>query len=315
MTEATTRQCPLCQKTDLFVAQTGIREDPERPVYGCNSCGLQFIDPPSYDLCEYYRTIYRSTHSNQAGTQLTPQQNFDVMRPLMDKRVELFREHVPKGAKVLEIGCSSGYFLDAIRDDYTVYGNEWNPTDAAFVRDELGIPCSEETLERTYLGETFTVICAFHVIEHVPDPIAWLNLIKSRLIGGGWIYLETPNLEGALVSIYDSPEHRNFWYKEPHLTYFNMDNFAQALGSVGFEAQVRLRQEYSMWNHINWLITGEPMPNRQQAQRAYGPVDPGHPAATLINRLFSSFDRQYRGTLDTLKACDTLIALGRKREI
>jgi len=281
----------------------------------CNSCGYLFLEPPSYDLRTFYREEYRKTYSNTPGTVLAPQQHFDMMKPLAALTIEAVKELIPKGAKILEIGCSSGFLLDALREDYEVCGNEWNPEDAAFVRDTLKIPCSEEPLEDAYPGQTFSAIIALQVLEHIPRPLEWLRLLKSRLIGGGWLYLEVPNSDDALASVYRLPEFQERWFRKSHLGYFNMHNLAGALSVVGFEAQIRQRQRYSLGNHLWWQFIREPMPDAQKAQSVFQPVPKEHPASYVLNRWFTRIDREYRGLLDGLKACDTLIAAGRKREI
>jgi SAM-dependent methyltransferase len=306
--------CTLCGHDKIALVRTGIREDPAAEVYGCMNCGFQFLAPPGYDLRTYYREEYRKAHSYVPGTQLTPQEQFDLMRPLVTDRVALFKEYIPKGAKVLEVGCSSGFFLDAIRDEYTVYGNEWNPDEAEFVRG-MGIPCSEEPLEDAFPGESFTAIVSFHVLEHVPAPVEWLKLIKERLIGGGYIHIEVPNTENALTSIYNIPPFRDRYYRQPHLGYWNKDTLAGALGTLGFEARISLREEYSLGNHLRWLLTGEGDPDVRTARTMYSPVPLEHPAAPVVNRWFMLMDRQYRNLLDTLKASSLLVAVGRKREI
>ncbi len=307
--------CTLCAAPNTVVIRKGVRDNPDEPVRVCNSCGFLFLEPPAYDLRTFYREEYRKSYSNAPGKVLTPQQHFDMMKPLIDQTVSAFTEAVPKGAKVLEIGCSSGFFLDAIRKDYEVSGNEWNPEDAAFVRDTLGIPCSEEPLETAYPGQSFTAIVALQVLEHIPKPIEWLTLLKSRLIGGGWVYLEVPNSDEALSSVYRLPEFQERWFRKSHLGYYNMHNFAAALGTVGFEAQIRQRQRYGLGNHLWWQFLRQPMPDALRAQAVYQPVPKEHPASFVLNRWFARIDREYRGMLDALKACDTLVAVGRKREI
>lgn len=264
---------------------------------------------------DYYRKQYRIEHDFVLNRKLTPEERFKMIRPLQDVRAYLFKRIIPKGSTVLEVGCSSGYFLDAIHDDYTVFGNEWNPEDAEYVRRVGGIPCDESDLKDAFPGKKFTCIAGFHVLEHQPDPVAWLQTAKSRLIGGGWIYLEVPNLDDALLSIYNLPSFRDFFYREPHLLYFNMQSLGMLFGAVALEGRVTLKQDYSFWNHLNWLMTGKPMPDAQSAQLPFAPVDESHPASSVINRHFYEFDRLYRTRLDILKACNALIGVGRKIEI
>lgn len=307
--------CPLCKESDLKVVRKGVRGDAEKEVYGCTECDIHFLEPPNCDLRDYYRDEYRKNHSSAIGEDLGPKERFDLMRPLMQMRESVFRENIPPGSKVLEVGCSSGFFLDTIRGDYSCYGAEWNPDDAAYVRDELGLPCEEGNLDEIYPGQTFTVIAAYHVLEHVADPMEWIRVAKSRLIGGGWLCLEVPNIDNALLSIYNAPGFSDFYYRKPHLTYFNMPSLAKALGLNGFEARVALHEPYSITNHINWILNGSPQADAQTAQLSLAPVPLDHPAAGVMNRWFTRIDREYKVLLDTMKATSSLMAVGRKREI
>lgn len=309
--------CPICGKNDhVITVGQGVRDAPQEYVYGCNRCMHQFLRPETAaDLRAYYQNGYRKEHSYAWGKTQTPQEEFDMMRPLVDDRENFFREFVPEGAKVLEIGCSSGFFLDRLRKDYTVYGNEWNPEAADFVENTLRIPCSAETLENAFPGEQFTVICAYHVLEHQADPVAWLRLIKERLIGGGWVIFDTPNLNNALLEIYQAPGFTDFFYRKPHVQYFTRFSLAALLDKLGFEGRVQQRERYSMANHLWWHFNGRPMENATVAMGGPRPIPDSHPASNVINRFFGRVDREYRAILDTLTACDTLCAVARKREI
>ena len=308
-------KCPVCDKTNSTIIHTGIREDPTRSVYLCQTCGMQFILPPYDDLKRYYQEEYRQTHSIAPGRCLTSQEQFDMMSPLMNVRDKVFREYVPKGAKVLEIGAASGYFLGRINDDYSCYASDFNATDMTFVGEKLGIPTDTEDIDTCFPGEKFTCIVACHILEHVKDPIAWLRKAKERLVGGGWLYLEVPNVDNVLLAMYDIPNFKNFFYRDAHLTYWSMNNLGAALNQLGFEARIQLKQDYSLFNHIWWMIQGEPMPTAQVAQEPLLPLHKEHPASGLVNRFFARWDREYRVLLDTMKACDVLIGIGRKREI
>ena len=308
-------KCPTCRKPETQLFRIGVREDPTRHVYVCRLCAMRFIEPPFDDIREYYRNTYRGSHDYEPGKKLTPEQRFLLMRPTVEYKAKFFKEHVPEGGSVLEIGCSSGFFLAAIQDSYDVYGAEWNPEDAAYVRDVGEIPCEEGDIEDIYPGKQFSAICAYAVLEHQPDPIAWLKKVKSRLIGGGHLMIEVPNSEEALLTLYDIPEFRDFWYREPHICNFNLTNLTAVMAEAGFEARSNTRQDYSLWNHMHWIWNRTPMSDPREARDFGHPVPPNHPAASWMNRLFERWDKEYRMSLDTAKAGNTLVCHGRKIEI
>jgi SAM-dependent methyltransferase len=307
--------CPACKNPDTRVRRVGVREDASRPVYVCMGCAFEYIEPPFEDAREYYREEYRKQHEMTPDKQLSSEERFLMMRPLMEERARFFKDHVPEGGSVLEIGCSSGFFLDAIRDSYDVYGAEWNPEDAAYVRDVGEIPCEEGDIADIYPGKKFSVIAMYQVLEHQPNPVEWLKVVRERLIGGGHIMVEVPNAEEALMTLYDIPEFRDFWYREPHVNYFNLTNLVNTLHFADFEVRAHTHQRYGLLNHLNWIWNRAPMGDPTQGQNFFHPVREGHPAAPVMNRLFEKMDKEYRLTLDTYKAGDTLRAHGRKIEI
>lgn len=310
--------CPVCRKTDKArIYHIGVREDPECPVYICSYCRIQYIEPPYANLQEYYQEEYRKVHDAVPGGGMTAEERFKISQTLSLASALVFKEHVPAGCSVLEIGCGSGGFLYHLMDDYECYGNEWNPEDAAYVRDVGELPCEEGILEEVYPGKTFGAIIARQVLEHVPDPIGWLMQIKHRLIGGGWIYMEVPHAADALLTVYDIPEFKTFWYREPHITYWHADVLAATLSATKMEARTSYFQRYGLENHMHWLKNRCPMDDPLAAQNPtlLQPAPKGHPGAPSINRRWAAMDKEYRLEMEALLCTDSLRVIGRRREI
>ncbi|MFI6132819.1 class I SAM-dependent methyltransferase [Micromonospora sp. NPDC051141] len=99
---------------------------------------------------------------------------------------------------LLEAGCAGGYFLEAAhRAGLTASGIEISEAASRFARDHLHMPVRTghfETIAPTLTADT---ICAFHVLEHVEDPRAFLHTAHTTLTPGGWLALEVPNIASA----------------------------------------------------------------------------------------------------------------------
>ena len=265
---------------------------------------------------QYYREEYRKSHDSSLKQSLSPEERFRMMRGPTEETARRFTDKIPTGLSVLEIGCSSGYFLDAIQaQGYDVFGSEWNAEDAAYVRDIGGLECEEGEIEDIYPGKTFGCIAALQVLEHQPDPLRWLKRIKQRIVGGGYLYLELPNVTDALLSVYRLKEYRKFWYREPHITYWEAETLASALGAAGFEAQVSYRQRYGYINHMEWALHRKPMLRFDEASGYLRPIDLDHPIASIFNRMTFKWDKEYRANLETMRCADTLVAVARRIEI
>ena len=295
-----------------------MRENPDKPVYVCRHCRLQFIESrwkTEAELRDYYRTEYREHHEARIGVRFTAAQRFDTQRLLLQESARTFREKIAEGGSVLEIGCSSGALLDNLKGRHELYGLEWNPDDAKHVREELGIPCDEGLIEDAFPGKTFNTIIAIHVLEHQPDPGDFIRRVKKRLIGGGYLYLEVPNANDPLSAVYVLKEYQDFFYRDVHITYWLPHQLHWFLDSHGLEAQVSPLQRYGLLNHLNWFLNREPMKDPLLARTLLRPIPMAHPAAGPMNRLIAKLDREYRVGLQGLWASDSLVAVGRRLEI
>ena len=324
--------CPLCLRNKGRLFRTGIRESPQEPVWKCDGCGLVYLTAKVDDLRTYYREEYRRTHNQTPGKESTALERFTFQQRFSHKTAKDFRELVPTGASVLEIGCSAGGFLSHLqhtqacpaqagktcackKDDYDLYACEWNPEDAQFVREIGEIPCEEGLVPEVFPGRKFTAIVAISVLEHQRDPAQFIRECRDRLIGGGYLYMEVPNLRDALLSFYDSKPYADFYFRQPHLTYWTAEVLGALVATMGFEARLFLTQRYGLVDHVNWLTAAAPMTDAYKAREVWRPLANDHPAAPAFNRLTSRLDQEYRLQLENLHAADTIGVLGRRQEV
>lgn len=292
-----------------------MRGDPEYPVWRCTDCTLVFLEPAHADLREYYRTQYRQEHDHVPGAVSTPEERFKFQQQFSLASAKNFRQHVPTGASVLEVGCSAGGLLSHLQGDYDLCGCEWNPEDARYVREVGEIPCEEGALAEVYPGRQFTAIAACAVLEHQPDPAEFIRQCRERLIGGGYLFLEVPNLRDALLSFYANEGYADFYFRKAHITYWTAEPLGAMLATMGFEARLSMMQRYGLRNHINWMEQGAPMQDPYAARSHLRPLEAGHPMAGVMNRLWSRLDQEYRLQLENLHAADTIVICARRQEI
>ena len=123
---------------------------------------------------------------------------------------------VPSGARVIEIGCGSGHFASHIPGrDYT--GIELNRTAVAQAK-ERGLNVLHEDLAdfASRAPAAFDVVCAFQVLEHVPDPAAFLTACCQLAKPGGILMFGVPNADSYLGvqpdEILNMPPHHMSWW-------------------------------------------------------------------------------------------------------
>lgn len=125
--------------------------------------------------------------------------------------------------RILEIGCGDGNFLAYLRGHgWTVHGSEYDAETAALVRRRHGIGVAVGDVADAPPGDApFPAVAAYHVLEHVYRPAAWLAAVRGMLRPGGVLHLQVPNhdsltrrMTGAAWASLMFPQHVYFY--APH---------------------------------------------------------------------------------------------------
>lgn len=119
----------------------------------------------------------------------------------------------------LEIGCSTGFTLEALADKgWDVVGVELNPSATNFGR-RRGLEIYNKTLDEVDIKKKFSAVALFDVLEHLVNPAEIINKIKEMMVPGGYIFIYVPNWNSATRELL-GVEDTHFILPTHHLTYF-----------------------------------------------------------------------------------------------
>jgi 2-polyprenyl-3-methyl-5-hydroxy-6-metoxy-1,4-benzoquinol methylase len=143
------------------------------------------------------------------------------------------------GKKLLEVGSGTGDFLEfAMSKGIDVFGIEPSE-DAVDIAGERGIETFKGTLEAYVAkgGKTFDAVVMVNVLEHVPDPAAFVSHVHSLLNPGGLIIIRVPNdFSEIQLAAHAKLGADPWWISTPdHINYFNFDSLDDLLGKLGFD--------------------------------------------------------------------------------
>ena len=199
--------CPICASS-----RSSPLGGPQREwrYVRCADCQHAWLvpTPNAQDLRKHYNSAYRVPREAYF---LTVEREFPALRRAL--------EQVTPGRRMLEVGCSYGGMLARFAlTEWNVDGVELDQRAAEVARTELGLNVEAGTLREVAdkLSPPYDVITAYHVIEHVPDPAAFLSQIHALSAPNGILLLRLPNASSAVARLtkgwwewFIAPEHVN----------------------------------------------------------------------------------------------------------
>jgi 2-polyprenyl-3-methyl-5-hydroxy-6-metoxy-1,4-benzoquinol methylase len=206
-------QCINCGSDSIVLKNWILRNDFK--LGECKACGFQFAQPrPTIEyLIEYYNSITNSRFYRHTNVQA-----LKSVRAIH----RLISNHHSTAKKVLEIGCSTGYYLQGLKlEGYEVVGTELSSDAVNLAKEWYDIAVYNAEFPPDLFLNYFDVIIIHHVIEHVIEPRQFLAKADSYLAKEGIMILETPNIKSIGISIFKQnypvlcpPGHLNFFSLE-----------------------------------------------------------------------------------------------------
>jgi SAM-dependent methyltransferase len=228
------RPDPNLQDIDCIFCGPGVPSSIEIRENGfegrqCDRCRLIFVSPrPTLaDIVDLYGhgEAHVSAESHLAS-------GFSK-RLYARNSLRILRRHTRSG-DLLEVGAGAGFFLDEARKQgFNPFAIEFNPSQAAYISDSLGIPCEARSLsDAPFPGKAFDVVYHCDVISHFHDPFAEFRAFHDALRNDGLMVFETGNLGDVDHRYFGAIE--KFQYPD-HLFFFSTGNIEALLEATGFE--------------------------------------------------------------------------------
>jgi len=227
--------CPICNGSDFLTSRFGLLV--------CESCGL-VLSPTIWNEQanelmeeEWFGEEYECRKSSFWVEWFESRNNEATLSRL--------KKFLPRTKRLLEIGVGSGSFLNSAKElGYDVYGCDLSVPICRQVEKNIGVPMHCGPLSTISAGEgTFDVVVMNHVLEHVQQPVEFLQDVHQNLTTGGIVHIAIPNIAcwEAYLTGWTS-------YEPYHLTYFDRHSLVRAIEAAGFSVDsIISRDSFSGW--------------------------------------------------------------------
>ena len=266
---------------------------PERPAphskiqgtdyWECPDCGFRFATPPRNPNLVNAIDEYEDAYLQYLAPDRADEANLDSLYRWIAKTTPL------EGRRLLDVGAGGGKLVRYLRRR-GVDARGIEPSRTLFDRflsDDPAFACATID-EAVASGGAFPVVTAFDVIEHVADPVAFLQGIAAALEPGGVFFASTPDVDSPTARVFG---HRWHFYYPYHLSYFGPRTLAAAAAKHGLRMldcrhRGRLRSVGYMIRYVAEFIGGREAPG--WANR----FDAWYLPTNLFDTMYAAFRRE-----------------------
>ena len=177
-----------------------------------------------------------------------------VRERLEARRLTRWFRGLPRGARVLDVGCGDGFHLDVIRrrcaNAYELSGIDVDKRAVSRAAGR-GLAVREGALETSNIErDSIDCVLLIQTIEHVEDPLDLLRAIFARLRPGGRLIVVTDNT-GSLDFRWFGSRWWGGYHFPRHLHLFDDSSLRSMAGAAGFE----IESLETMVSPVNWVYS------------------------------------------------------------
>jgi 2-polyprenyl-3-methyl-5-hydroxy-6-metoxy-1,4-benzoquinol methylase len=195
--------------------------------------GREFVrecEPPTYEE-EYFegdklRAGGYGNYTAQSGWRLEK----------AARQVREMRERTGlQSGRVLDIGSGYGFFRVALGEaGYEHDGLEISEFARAVASESYGLSTNGGTLDEHWQEweSRYDGVTLFDLIEHLDDPVRFLEQVTHVLRPGGVVGVKTPNIDCPEAEVFGAHYHS---LKREHLAYFSVASLTAAAAAAGLE--------------------------------------------------------------------------------
>ena len=208
-------------------------------IVKCNNCNLIYTSPRPLESEKNYHgdiNLYEREYDYIFKNILTHHRDINY-----NQEISIIKKHKPLG-KLLDVGTNAGRFLHlTIKSGYDGYGVEPSPSLSKLAIEKLNLKIENCTLsESSYENNSFDIITAIDVFEHINKPKEFLKDCSRLLKNKGNVIIKIPNgnynllklrlakllnKETSKMDIFDSYEHVVHHTKETFKNFIENNNF------------------------------------------------------------------------------------------
>jgi 2-polyprenyl-3-methyl-5-hydroxy-6-metoxy-1,4-benzoquinol methylase len=207
----------------------------------CKNCGFVYRDKilnnkETSDLySKYHERVFNKTDPDQYFNKIISlpksiSENHQKINWLNQNLKKKFSKK--KKLKVLDVGCGGGTLLFTVKSKINtsiICGVELNPVYAKLAKKKLKANILSKEYKSGLFGFPFDLLINAKVLEHIADPLPFLQEIENDLTEDGLLFIEVPDIS----DMYNLPPD-NERFGIVHIYFYSKNTLSALLEKAGF---------------------------------------------------------------------------------
>ena len=188
-----TRDCPVCNSQNKqFIMKKGASS-----YYKCNECTMVYLNP----ILNEFATIdyYKNLNTGQGDT-VSSESNF--YNEIYSMGLKSINKYVNSNITILDIGCSTGYFLDICKNNnWITSGIELGISEGNIAKNK-GHNIYTDLITDLDPNLTFDAITMWDVLEHIDKADPFIEKCARINSKNGYIVIQVPQIDSYFAKKY-----------------------------------------------------------------------------------------------------------------
>ncbi len=209
----------ICKSKEFKLVANRPRDSDRHKVITCNKCNLVQLSriPSIEDDKKFYDENRQSKNIRELTDIKVIRRNSadDTMR-----RVNFVSRFISKDSTIIDIGSGYGFFIDEMdKHGFNIIGLEISKERREISRKVTNVQVLDTNISKSPLEiEKVDYMILFHVLEHISNPIKFLETLRLHLKENGKVIIEVPNIDDLMLE--SNKAYRDFYWQRAHLLYF-----------------------------------------------------------------------------------------------
>ena len=256
--------CEICGSAEIKVAYKGYVRDgsfgtlssEHVKVFECSSCLVQRLDeqacyPDDIYESEKYRSILKESIDAEGF--------FSEHDKLQIERLKLVDPFIVRNKVVVDIGCAAGSFLDHLsglaKETIAVEPCQVYHDSLKSRGHKVFSSCDHLEKDNSSSADYYF---SFSVIEHVLNPLNFLQDISKNMSATSSLVISTPNRNDILMKLLPE-DYSKFFYRKVHRWYFDQASLEKCADMAGLKVvKTKCVHRFGLSNAMMWLRDRKP---------------------------------------------------------